>query len=110
MSKYKNYIILVDVTEIALSSKATTAKTTSVAITSIGIAYSIPTAFATATIYGSLLTTVNTKLKNEFIKFSQMSVLSKQFRDKFIKLYIKSIIDNEIDKDENNKLVKVYED
>ena len=54
LSRYKNYINVADITEIVLSSLATTATTTSVALKGIGLAYSIPTAFATATVCGSL--------------------------------------------------------
>ena len=39
-----------------------------------------------------------------------MYILSKQFSDKFIKLYTKSMNDNKIDNDEYNELVKVYEE
>ena len=39
-----------------------------------------------------------------------MYILSKQFSDKFNKLYIKSMKDNKIDNDEYNKLVKVNEE
>ena len=37
-----------------------------------------------------------------------MYILSKQFSDKFNRLYTKSMIDNKIDSDEYNELVKVY--
>ena len=43
LSRYKNYINIAERTEIALSSIATTATTTSVSLTGIGLAYSIPT-------------------------------------------------------------------
>ena len=49
LSRYKNYINAAEITEIVLSSIATTATSTSVALTGIGLPYSIPTAFATAT-------------------------------------------------------------
>ena len=39
-----------------------------------------------------------------------MYTLSKQFSDKFNEQYVTSIKHNEIDNDEYNKLVKVYED
>ena len=39
-----------------------------------------------------------------------MYILSKQFSDKFNRLYTKSMNDNKIDNDEYNELVKVYED
>ena len=60
LSRYKNYINA-EITEILLSSIATTATTTSVALTGIGLPYSIPTAFATATVCDSLSETINTK-------------------------------------------------
>ena len=110
LSRYKNYINVAEITEILLSSIATTATTTSVALTGIGLPYSIPTAFATATVCGSLSKTINTKIRNKIIKFSQMYILAKQFSDKFNKLYTKSMNDNKIDNDEYNELVKVYED
>ena len=92
LSRYKNYINVAEITEILLSSIATTAATTtSVAITGIGLPYSITTAFATATVCGSLSKTINTKIRNEIIKYSQMYVLSKQFIDKFNKLNTKSL-------------------
>ena len=71
LSRYKNFINVAEITETLLSSIATTATTTtSVAITGIGLSYSIPTAFATATVCGSLSKTINTKIKNKIIKFS----------------------------------------
>ena len=39
-----------------------------------------------------------------------MYILSKQFSDKLIKLYTKSMKGNKIDNDEYNELVKVYEE
>ena len=110
LSRYKNYINVAEITEILLSSIATTATTTSVALTGIGLPYSIPTAFATATVCGSLSKTINTKIRDKIIKYSQMYILAKQFSDKFNKLYTKSMNDNKIDIDEYNELVKVYED
>ena len=110
LSRYKNYINVAEITEILLSSIATTATTTSVALTGIGLPYSIPTAFATATVCGSLSKTINAKIRNKIIKYSQMYILAKQFSDKFNKLYTKSMNDNKIDNDEYNELVKVYED
>ena len=111
LSRYKNYINVAEITEILLSSIATTATTTtSVAITGIGLPYSIPTAFATPTVCGSLSKTINTKIRNKIIKYSQMYILSKQFSDKFNKIYTKSMKDNKIDNDEYNGLVKVYEE
>ena len=44
------------------------------------------------------------------MKYSQMYILSKQFSDKFNKLCNKPINDNKIDNDENNELIKVYEE
>ena len=108
LSRYKNYINVAEITEIVLSSIATTATTTSVALKGIGLAYSIPTAFATATVCGSSSKTINTEIRNKIIKYSQMYILSKQFSDKFNRLYTKSMIDNKIDSDEYNELVKVY--
>ena len=110
LSRYKNYINVAEITEILLSSIATTATTTSVALTGIGLPYSIPTAFATATVCGSLSKTFNTKIRNKIVKYSQMYILAKQFSDKFNKLYTKSMNYNKIDIDEYNELVKVYED
>ena len=101
LSRYKNYNNVAEITEIVLSSIATTATSTSVALTGIGLPYSIPTAFATAT-YGSLTKTINTKIRNKIIKYSQMYILSKKFSDKFIKLYTKSMNDNKIDNDTSN--------
>ena len=39
-----------------------------------------------------------------------MYILSKQFSDKFIRLYTKSMNENIIVNDENNEFVNVYED
>ena len=72
LSRYKNYINIAEITEIVLSSRATTATSTSAAITGIGLPYSIPTAFGTATVCGSLSKIFNTKIKNKIIKYSQM--------------------------------------
>ena len=110
LSGYKSYINVAVIREIVLSSIATTATSTSVALTGIGLPYSIPTAFATATVCGSLSKTINTKIRNKIIKYSQMYILSKQFSDKFSRLYTKSMNDNKIDNDEYNELIKVYED
>ena len=49
LGRYKNYIYTAEITEIVLSSIATTATSTTFALSGIGLAYSIPTAFATAT-------------------------------------------------------------
>ena len=110
LSRYKNYINIAEITEIVLSSIATTATKTSVSLTVIRLAYSIPTAFATATVCGSLSKIINTKIRNKIIKYSQMYILSKQFSDKFNKLNTKSMNDNKIDNDEYNEFVKFYED
>ena len=106
LSRYKNYINVAEITEIVLSSIATTATTTSVALTGIGLAYSIPTAFATATVCGSLSKRINIKIRNEIKKYSQMYILSRQFSDKFNSLFTKSMNDKKIDNDEYNELVK----
>ena len=76
ISRYKNYINVAEITEIVLSSIATTS--TSVALKGIGLPYSIPTAFATATVCGSLSKTINIKIRNKTIKYSQIYILSKQ--------------------------------
>ena len=111
LSRYKNYINIAEITEIVLSQIATTAtKTTSVSLTGIELAYSIPTAFGTATVCGSLSKTINTKIRNKTIKYSQMYILSKHFSDKFNILYTKSMNENKIDNDEYNEFVKLYED
>ena len=110
LSRYKNYIHVAEITEIVLSSIATTATTTSVALTGIGLAYSIPTAFAAATVCGSLSKTINTKIRTKIVKYSQMYILSKQFSDKFNKLYTKSLNNNKIDNDEYNEFVKLYDE
>ena len=86
LSRYKNYINVGEITEIVLSSIATTATSTSVALTGIGLPYSMPTVFAPATVCGSLSKTINTKIRNKIIKYSQMYILSKQFSDKFNRL------------------------
>ena len=110
LSRYKNYINVAEITEIVLSSIETTTTTTSVALTVIGLPNSIPAVFATATVCGSLSKTINTKIRNKILKYSQMYILSKQFSDKFNRLYNKWMNDNEIDNDEYNELVRVYED
>ena len=110
LKRYKNYINIAEITEIVLSSIATTATSTSVALTGMGLVYSIPTAFAKATVCGSLSKTINNNIRNKIIKYSQMYILSKQFSDKFNKLYTKSMNDNKIDNDEYNEFVKLYED
>ena len=62
LNRYKKYINVAEITEKLLSSIATTAITTSVALRRIGLPYSIPTAFATATVCGSLSKIINTKI------------------------------------------------
>ena len=62
LSRYKNYINVAEITEIVLSSIAKTATSTSVALTAIGLPYSIPIAFDTATVCGPLSKTINTKI------------------------------------------------
>ena len=57
LSRYKSYFNVAGITEIVLSI-ATTATSTSVALTGIALPYSIPTAFATATVCGSLSKTI----------------------------------------------------
>ena len=59
ISRYKNYINVAEITDILLSLIATTATSTSVAKSGIGLPYSIPTALATATVCGSLSETIN---------------------------------------------------
>ena len=54
LSKYKTYTNIAEITEIALSPIGTTAPATSVAVTGIGVPYSIPTADSTATVCSSL--------------------------------------------------------
>ena len=110
LSRYKNYISVAEITKIVLSSIATSATSTSVALTCIGLTFSIPTAFARATVCGSLSKTINAKIRNKIIKCSKKYILSKEFGDKFNKLYTKSRKDNKIDNDEYNELVKVYKE
>ena len=74
LSRYRNYINIAEITEIVLSSIATTATTTLVALTGIGLPHSIPTAFATATVCGSLSKTINTKIRNKIFQYSQMYI------------------------------------
>ena len=84
LSSYKNFINVAEITEIVLSSMATTATSISVALTGIGLPCSIPTAFATATVCDSLSKTINTKIRNKIIKYSQIYTSSKQFSDNLI--------------------------
>ena len=65
LNRYKNDTYTAEITEIILSSIATTATSTSVALTGILLPYSIPTAFATATVCGSLSKKVNTKIRKK---------------------------------------------
>ena len=83
LSRYNNYINVAEITEKLLSSIATTATTTSVALTGIGLPYSIKTGFSTATVCGSLSKTIITKIRNKTIKYSKMYILSKQFSNRF---------------------------
>ena len=76
LSRYKNCINVAEITEIILSSIATTATSTSVALTGIRLPYSLPTAFATATVCGSSSKTIITKIRNKIIKYSQRYILS----------------------------------
>ena len=80
-----------------------------IAITGIGLPYSTPTAFATETVRGSLSKTFSTIKGKEIIKNLQMYILSKQFSDKFNKLYNKSMKDKK-NYHEYNELVKIYEE
>ena len=68
---------------------------------------SISTAFVTAIVCGSLSKTIYTIKRNKTIKYSQLYILSKEFKDKFNKLYTKSMNDNKIDNDEYNERVEV---
>ena len=63
----KVYINIAALPEIAWSSLAAKATTISAALAGIGIPYSIPTAFATATMCGSFSKTIKTKIRNEVI-------------------------------------------
>ena len=108
--RYKNYNNIAETTEILLSSIATFATSTSVALTGIELHYSIPTAFATATVVGSLSKTINTRIRKKKIMYSQMYILRKQFSDKFNTLYFKSMNNNKIDNDEYIELVEAYEE
>ena len=49
-------------------------------------------------------------IRNKITMYSQICILSKQFSDKFNKLYIKSMNDNKIDNDEYTELLKIYEE
>ena len=64
LSRYKKSINEAEIREILLSSIATTATTTSFALTGIGLPSSIPT----ATVCGSLKRTINTKKGNKNMK------------------------------------------
>ena len=69
LSRYKKYSNVAEITEIILSTIATTATSASVAITGIGLPYSIPTPIATATVSGALSKTINTEIRNKIIKY-----------------------------------------
>ena len=58
LSRYKNYINVAEIREILLSPIVTTATSTSVSLTGIGLTSSIPTAFVTANVCGSLSKTM----------------------------------------------------
>ena len=60
LSRYKNYFNVAEITEILFSSIATTATSTSVALTGIGLLHSITAAFTRATVSGSLSVTIIT--------------------------------------------------
>ena len=72
LSRYGNYINIAEIKEQLLSSIATTATSTSVALSVIGLSYCITTAFATATVCGSLTTTIKNKIRKEITKYSQV--------------------------------------
>ena len=69
---YVDLKIMAEITEILLSSIATTITATSAALIGIGLLYSITSTFVTATVSGSLSKTIHTKTRNKIIKFSQM--------------------------------------
>ena len=94
LSRFENYNNIAETTEILLSLIATFATSTSVALTGIELYYSIPTAFATATVFGSLSKTINTRIRKKKTMYSQMYILSKQFSYKFNKQYFKSMNNN----------------
>ena len=85
-NKFNNYINVINYirnyyeTETSNYNQKTS---TSVALAGIALPYSIPTVFATATTYGSLSKTFNTKIRNKIIKYSQMYIISIQSSDKF---------------------------
>ena len=54
MSRYKTYINIAQITLFALTSIATTAISSSIALISMSSSYSVPAVFATATVCGSL--------------------------------------------------------
>ena len=85
-NRYKTCIHIAEITEIILSSIATTAATTITAFTGIGLPYTVSTLFATATVYGSLSRTINTKMRKKIIKRSQIYKLKNEFGDKFKEL------------------------
>ena len=75
----------------------------------MGLPYSIPTDFATATVTGPLSKTIKTKIRKRNIKYSQMYILGKQFSDKFNQICTISMNDNKKDNDKYNELIKIYE-
>ena len=77
LSSYKTYVTIAEITQLVLSSIATTVTTKSSAKNGIGIFYSKPAAVATVTVFGSLSKTLHTKIRNKIIKYSQMYILAK---------------------------------
>ena len=59
---------ITEITESLLSSIATTTTTTPIALTGKQSPYSIPTAFITPTVCGSLSNTINTKIRKKNYK------------------------------------------
>ena len=62
LSKFKNYINIAEITEIVLSSKATTARTTSVSITGIVITFFYTSSFCYCYSMWLIIKTLNTKI------------------------------------------------
>ena len=92
----------------SIATKATT--TTKVASTGVVTLYSVPTAFATVSVYSPLSKTYNFKIREKTIMYSQLNVPTKDFSGKFSKLYTKSLSDNEIKNNAYKDLVRVYKD
>ena len=110
IKKYETNIYKAEITGTILSSIATTATSKTVALTGKGIPFSIPTAFATATIFRSSSETNSTKIRKKIIEYSQLYVLTREFNDKFYKFFVRSMKANEIENTEYKELVKIYED